>query len=443
MTASDTLSLDYGWVYDANGYSDISKVDFWVQRADGSFIDVADATTFSAYAYDNNWAGFNYSLGLSSLSLGAGTTTLWANAYDKSGNSTGWLTTSFSVSATDDWYKTNLKDAGIITKTQSLAADGSLSRNDIISIFRDAEDGGTVDANELTDFRTILTNSSRFAIEDYVKVLANKVANSDPANTRSGFGNLYAGSSSTQLGNLIGKWFLGTDRPTTQYQYRTASGSLYQNGISYQDIDQGILGDCYLLAGLAGIASRTPSAIQNMFTDNGDGTYAVRFYNNGVADYVTVDRQLPTDAAGHFVYANRDRGLLYNNSANELWVALAEKAYAQINQSGWIGQNNTNSYSGIEGGWSDTVLRQITNQSSTYDSSLTDSDRTNIINQFNAGRTVYMNWADHALTLVGYNSSTQQFSIYNPWGTLYNLTWSQILNGGYGGERFTDWSYSV
>jgi hypothetical protein len=30
-----------------------------------------------------------------------------------------------------------------------------------------------------------------------------------------------------------------------------------------------------------------------MFTKNGDGTYSVRFFNNGVAEYVTVDRELP------------------------------------------------------------------------------------------------------------------------------------------------------
>ncbi len=361
-----------------------------------------------------------------------------------------------------NWFTQYLRDAGIISLTRSLAADGNLSRTDMISIFRNAEDGSTIDGNELTDLRTIINNSARFTMADSVRVLSNKIAGTgDIANTRSGIGNLSAGGSATQMENLIGKWFLGTDRPTTQYQYRTASGSLYQNGISYQDINQGSLGDCYFLAGLAGVASRTPSAIQNMIQNNNDGTYTFRFYNNGVADYVTVDSYLPTDASGSFVYANRDSRLLYNNSANELWVALAEKAYAQMSESGWINRWNndhTTSYqtrdasyatnghentTGINGGWSVDVLRQVTNQSSITDSSLTDSDRTNIISQFNAGRTVYMNWADHALTLVGYNSSTQQFSIYNPWGTLYNLTWSQILNGGYGGERFTDWSYSA
>jgi subtilase family serine protease len=375
-----------------------------------------------------------------------------------------------------DWYDQNLKDAGLISLTRSLATDGNLSRNDMISIFQNAEDGSTVDSVELTDFRTIISNSVRFTMADSVKVLSDKIANGSVANIAAGFGNLNtSGSNATQMENLIGKWFLGTDHPdaysldgTTQYQYRLASGSLYQQGISYQDISQGNLGDCYFLAGLAGVALRSPSAIQNMIEDNKDGTYTVRFYNKGVADYVTVDSQLPTDASGHFVYASRDNGMLYNNPANELWVALAEKAYAQMNESSWIGQDNTNAYqtrdpnyasnnnqnyTGINGGWSDDVFKQITNNSTVPDWSLTDSDRTNIINQFNAGHTVFMNWEGHALTLVGYNSTTQQFSIYNPWGTLYSLTWSQILNGSYdydpwsfgtqSGEKFVDWSYSV
>jgi hypothetical protein len=325
----------------------------------------------------------------------------------------------------------------------------------MISIFRNAEDGSVIDATELTDLRTIVSNASRFAMQDSVVFLSNCIANGNTANqwwtgggsTRQTLGNLYAGSSATQMERLIGKWFLGLDRPTAASgtTYRSCSGSLIQSGVSYQDVNQGNLGDCYLLASLAGTAYRTPSTIQNTFTDNGDGTFTVRFLRNGVANYVTVDRYLPTTASGSFYYANRDRGLLYNNTGNELWVALAERAYAQINESGWIGQDNTNSYAGIAGGWPDTTVQQITGRNTVRDYTLDNSDRTAVINAFNAGRIVFLNWASHALTLVDYNPTTQLFTVHNPWGHTDNFTWNQIINGtGTGHEqRFTDWSYTT
>src|SRR5262249_60731869 len=93
-------------------------------------------------------------------------------------------------------------------------------------------------------------------------------------------------------------------------------------------------------------------------TDNGEGTFTVRFFRSGVAEYVTGDRFLPTDSSGRPVYSSFGRR--YDDPGNELWVALAEKAYAQLNESGWIGQDGTNSYAGIDGGYGDDALRQIT-----------------------------------------------------------------------------------
>jgi len=55
---------------------------------------------------------------------------------------------------------------------------------------------------------------------------------------------------------------------------------------------------------LGEIALRNPAQITSMFIVNGDSTYGVRFFQNGVSRYVTVDSQLPTYAGGHFLYAN-------------------------------------------------------------------------------------------------------------------------------------------
>ncbi len=332
---------------------------------------------------------------------------------------------SFKV-GTGDWYARNLLDAGVEDLTRSFAADGQLNRDDMINILRNTKDGSTIDSTEVTDLRTVLDGLG-YMMPEHVRVLSNKVINSDPANTRSGIGNLFAGSSATQMENLIGKWFLGNVRPSapgTTYQF--VNGSLFQNGISYLDIDQNAVADCYFLSSLGAVAFRSPSIISSMFIDNGDDTFTVRMYNNGVADYVTVDRWLPTNAsstatAGGAVFAGWGGGLS-NNPNNELWVALAEKAYAQFNESGWIGQDNTNTYAGIAFGWHDVAMRHITGLNAT-NNAMNNSSVARMISNFNARRPISLCTnvstsdgivGNHCYTLIGYNAVTDQFRVYNP-----------------------------
>ena len=58
--------------------------------------------------------------------------------------------------------------------------------------------------------------------------------------------------------------------------------------------------------------------------------------------------------------------MMYNNAGNELWTALAEKAYVQINEMGWLRTglpgNGQNAYAAIEGGYIYAALGQITGQ---------------------------------------------------------------------------------
>jgi hypothetical protein len=361
--------------------------------------------------------------------LSAGT--YYVRVYQYSGN------TNYTLSLTD-WYSQNLRDAQIITLTSSLAADGNLSRNDMIAIFRDAKDGSVINANELTDLRTLVSNSTFFTMADSVKVLSNKIANSDVANTSSGIGNLFAGSSATQMENLIGKWFLGTDRPDTDYTYSYVSGSLFQNGLNADDIYQGAVGDCYYLVTLASIAREKPEYIQNMFTDNGDNTFTVRFYNNGVADYVTVDRYLPT-SGGYAAYAGWGGGSV-SSSSNELWVALAEKAYAQLAESGWsrtYSDTQNNSYAAIESGWMDTVIRQVTGLgTSSFEAvNMTQTQLINLVNSNQVLTAAFVYGGDygvvngHAYTITSYNATNGTFHLQNPWGFSHaDVTWSQLVS---------------
>jgi hypothetical protein len=224
---------------------------------------------------------------------------------------------------------------------------------------------------------------------------------------------------------LIGKWFLGQDRPIiphTNYTYRYVSGSLFQNGSSAEDVKQGALNDCYYLATLAGIAHEQPSHIQSMFIDNGDNTFTVRFFNDGVADYVTVDRYLPTRSNGTAAYADWGGGI-NTSTSNELWVALAEKAYVQLGQSGWSRPGrNQNSYSAIEWGWMDYVIRQVTGLSAqtAYATNITQSQ---LVNWVNSNQIVTVGFVhgggygvkdQHAYTITSYNPSTQKFFLRDP-----------------------------
>ncbi|MEN9214763.1 MAG: C2 family cysteine protease, partial [Gloeomargarita sp. DG_1_6_bins_138] len=361
-----------------------------------------------------------------------------------------------------DWFDQNLRDEGLRTTTRQLALDGILCRNDMINIFRNAKDGNVIDANELNDLRAIVNHAARFNMPDYVKVLANKVVYTDTANAwwtggeqqRTNLGNLFAGASADHMEKLIGKWFLGLDRPSllsehfNDVSYQYVRGSLFKNGISAEDIVQGEVGDCYFLATLASIAHEQPSRIESMFIDNGDDTFTVRFFNNGKADYVTVDRYLPTRnslwSSGKAVYAGWGGGR-YDSSDNELWVALAEKAYAQLVESGWSRSRHTsspqNSYSGIHGGWSDYVIRQTTNLSA-QQARATDISGSALINWVNnSDRIVTVAFVDgggygvinlHGYAIKSYNSATQKFFLYNPHGENHvELTFAQLqsLNG--------------
>src|SRR5262249_48029716 len=156
-----------------------------------------------------------------------------------------------------------------------------------------------VDSTELADLRAIVANTSLFGSLGYVDQLASDVVNGSAANAHylgQSLGNLAANSNGTQMEDLVGKWFLGTDHPIASgdvshvySSYRQFSGQLFVNGATYDDIRQGYLGDCYFMSTLGETALRDNSAITNMFIVNGDGTYTVKFFNAGQPVYVTVD----------------------------------------------------------------------------------------------------------------------------------------------------------
>lgn len=292
------------------------------------------------------------------------------------------------VAPISDWYSQTFKDAGIANFVrQSYTRDNEFGRTDVINLFREIETNG-VSAIEYQDCQTLIQDASTLKMPEYVSVLAAKVVGHNVANTLfqgNPLGDLRAGSTATQLESLVDKWFYGVDRPSTvlpatasrperTLTYQLATGSLFgsDNAFNLTDIRQGDLGDCYFLAALGSTASQNPSAIQNLFIDNGDGTFTVRLFKakdgqvNGV-DYVTVDRYLPVVTDG----GSTQRFAYYDNQTVGLWVALAEKAYAQFAEEQVSQRPATNgyvynSYSSIEGGFAFQAMPSISGRTAGY-----------------------------------------------------------------------------
>jgi hypothetical protein len=344
-----------------------------------------------------------------------------------------------------NWFEANIRDAALRTLGASLYQDGVLDRKDAIALLRSAQDGSAVDQLELEDLRAIAANTKLFGSLDYVGKLTSYIVSANVANAKymgGTLGNLAAGSSAAQLEKLIGKWFLGADRPVAAGTYRPVAGQLFVNGASYTDIKQGALGDCYFMASLAEAALKNPAIINNMFVVNGDGTYTVKFYNGAQTAYVTVDTFLPTNGAGQVIYAGM--GTLASNSSNELWTMLAEKAYVQLNEMGWeragLGGSGQNSYAAISGGYMFMSLGHITGQSTIAFASTSSATNFNVfVTAFSQGKMIEFASkstpasnavvGNHAYAVVGYNATAKTITLFNPWGTNYamvTMTWAQI-----------------
>jgi len=401
-------------------------------------------------------------------------------------------TTSTVVHATSSpsWIGT-LQTASIAADMAAADVNGTVTYAGLEKVFADldatlASGNSKLTAAEFADLKTIAANlNNGMSTPSYLTSITNALVNGNAANASwtggaagaTSLGNLAAGSSATQLSELIGKWFLGTDLPSSSVSmsgsnfsvsYSAVSKPLFAStGPSMSDINQGYLGDCYLLSSLAEVAKQNSGMISSMFTSNGNNTYGVRFYVNGVAEYVTVNNSL-ADGGTEF------------NSGSDLWASLAEKAYAQLQAGGVVTGNSINdgnSWSTIgNGGAPEFALEEITGASAitdfdansgswlkvVYNSSFgvtgysTGNATSSVLSTLaadlakgddvilssytnatdSAGRTTLV--ADHAMSIYGYDSATGMLEVRNPWGseswqywdTTFEVSLSTLLADG-------------
>jgi hypothetical protein len=337
------------------------------------------------------------------------------------------------VLAQDAWFRQNIQDPALRLTVEVASLDGNLDWNDTIAILRQVEQGGPISATEIHDLQQLFPSSTLAAaisingqpvpMSPAVLDLASKVIGDNSANAAfqgAPLGDLHAGSSPTQLEDLVDKWFLGMDHPAVPAQgatYTAVNGNLFSSaGPVYSDIFQGGLGDCYLLASFATVAAHSPGDISSAFTYAGTGeagssVWIVRLYLNGQPDYLTVDNLLPTEQGMQQIYSY--------NPQNILWPALLEKAFAQEyvgNDYGNLdGSKQLNSYLALSGltnlncDWfnmdGDTLAAKLQQGAMPYVGSLDSPPSPDVVGY-------------HGYAVVGYNpNSAQPFTLYNPWGS--------------------------
>jgi uncharacterized protein YukE len=213
------------------------------------------------------------------------------------------------------------------------------------------------------------------------------------------------------------------------------------NSIHPNDVDQGGVGDCFLLAPLAGIALQDPDMIADMVQDNGDGTFTVTLYDRpGLlsSEYDPVEVVVTSEFPMRFgrpVFAGI--GDISDGGQRELWPMIVEKAYAQ----------HHDSYNNLQGGYSHVAMEELVG---------VDSDRLtppsieleDLAGRFDKGQVItvasmpdsgiriggIMIWdipdptdqnplyqdgtlvASHEYYITGVDSSAETVSMRNPWG---------------------------
>jgi len=324
--------------------------------------------------------------------------------------------------------------------------DGSISRNDMMDILSTGTTHYTSAKSPVfASLNTLVNNGSTVGMPAYVQNLASKtlydanglllgeikaMQSDDVGQTV--YNRFVAREYITLAQDIqmeVSDWFLGQDHPNDTFvnskgtavtpTYQAVNLPLWNGSPSYQDVAQGSVGDCWLMASLAEVAARNPGDIMSMFIDNGDHTYTVRFFNGSTPDYVTVDNMLPSG------------GSLYDHPQSDMWAALAEKAYAQENATGWLGSSHQGvaSYGALNSGWPQWALPAITGL--TASSSGVDAD--SVMNAFLQGSFVVLCTGgspnsslvvpDHCYALLNYSNAT--FTLFNPWG----------VNGGISGSN--------
>lgn len=143
-----------------------------------------------------------------------------------------------------------------------------------------------------------------------------------------------------------------------------SAGALYQeienhkpfvNGVHPDDVDQGLLGNCYFLSSIASIAQHHPSFIEQMIIPQADNSYAVNLYERSwfgrlTPQVIHVRARVP-HKDGQVLFT-RVGDIIENQNGREVevWPIILENAYAKM----------SGSYNKIIGGWPHHAMESLT-----------------------------------------------------------------------------------
>ncbi|MGH3423614.1 MAG: C2 family cysteine protease [Nocardioidaceae bacterium] len=186
---------------------------------------------------------------------------------------------------------------------------------------------------------------------------------------------------------------------------------------SSDDVDQGALGDCWMLA-KTGALTHAPDSTwaESHIRENPNGTISVTMYDgDGDPHTVTVADDLPLDADGDPVFAGND------DSGGPSWNSYYEKAFALASQHGSDGEDG---YGGTEGGWGQDDAMLMTG----HEADELDTDYDDVRQQYESGHPIVVGTegegpdgndafvGHHEFYLKGYDDDGNMV-LGNPWGS--------------------------
>lgn len=212
--------------------------------------------------------------------------------------------------------------------------------------------------------------------------------------------------------------------------YVTGDGDT--NSVSMNDIKQGKLRNCWMMAPLAELAQKDPEAIKRMIQRNSDGTYTVTFKEKvqlpwGMSVYVdhkeTVKADFPGGLNGNGHAGTGDKNAL---GQGEIWPLVIEKAYAQ-----WKGGYDKIKDNGNAGQFMEALTGHASKTYTPINFPMVGYTYGNLRDDFNSGKNItflsrdavsgkYGVVKDHYYAVQSVYTDAngkQMVQLYNPWGT--------------------------
>jgi hypothetical protein len=204
------------------------------------------------------------------------------------------------------------------------------------------------------------------------------------------------------------------------------------NSVSMNDIKQGQLRNCWMMAPLAELAQKDPEAIKRMIQKNADGTYTVTFKQKidlpfGGTIYVdhkeTVTADFPGGVNGSGHAGTGDKNWL---GQGEIWPLVIEKAYAQ-----WKGGYDQINKNGDAGQFMEALTGHASSSYTPLNFPFFGYSFGKLSDDFNSGKNVtflsrdtvsgkYGVVGDHYYAVQSVYTDAngkQMVQLYNPWGT--------------------------